>query len=77
VTALARSDAAAARLSAEGIDVARVDLDAALAPGSLAAASEGAAIAYLVPPPETGTSDPRLERFLAATDPPVPLPCST
>jgi nucleoside-diphosphate-sugar epimerase len=67
VTALARSDAAAARLSAEGIDVARVDLDAALAPGSLAAASEGAAIAYLVPPPETGTSDPRLERFLAAT----------
>jgi nucleoside-diphosphate-sugar epimerase len=66
VAALARSDAAAARLTRLGITAVRADLDTSLPPGSLAAATEGAAIAYLVPPPETGTGDPRLERFLAA-----------
>ena len=66
VTALARSAAAAASLAGQGIVTVRADLDATLAPGSLAAATGRAAIAYLVPPPEAGTSDPRLERFLAA-----------
>lgn len=66
VNALARSDAAAAALAAEGIAAVRADLDGALPPGSLAATAAGAAIAYLVPPPETGASDPRLEHFLAA-----------
>ena len=65
VTALARSAAAAATLTGQGITTVRADLDATLAPGSLEAATD-AAIAYLVPPPETGTSDDRLERFLAA-----------
>ena len=68
VSALARSDAAAAALAAEGIVAVRADLDGTLPPASLAAAAAGAAIAYLVPPPETGASDPRLERFLAAID---------
>lgn len=66
VSALARSDAAAAALAAEGIAAVRADLDGTLPPGSLAATAAGAAIAYLVPPPETGASDPRLEHFLAA-----------
>jgi len=66
VSALARSDAAAAALAAEGIAAVRADLDGTLTPGSLAATAAGAAIAYLVPPPETGASDPRLEHFLAA-----------
>jgi nucleoside-diphosphate-sugar epimerase len=66
VSALARSDAAAAALAVEGIVAVRADLDRTLPPGSLAAAAAGAAIAYLVPPPETGASDPRLECFLAA-----------
>lgn len=66
VSALARSDAAAAALATEGIAAVRADLDGTLPPGSLAAAAAGTAIAYLVPPPEIGTSDPRLEHFLAA-----------
>jgi hypothetical protein len=66
VSALARSDAAAAAVAAEGIAAVRADLDGTLPPGSLAATAAGAAIAYLVPPPETGASDPRLEHFLAA-----------
>jgi nucleoside-diphosphate-sugar epimerase len=66
VTALARSEAAATSLAAEGIAVVQADLDAAVPDGSLAPAAEQAAVAYLVPPPEAGVSDPRLERFLAA-----------
>jgi nucleoside-diphosphate-sugar epimerase len=66
VAALARSAAAAARLASLGIDPVQADLDAAVAPGALAGDADGAAIAYLVPPPESGCIDPRLERFLAA-----------
>ena len=52
VIALARSEAAAARLSAAGLEVLRADLDGELDPGALAVGA-GAAIAYLVPPPRT------------------------
>jgi nucleoside-diphosphate-sugar epimerase len=48
------------------MSVVRADLDAPFAMDALAAAADRAAIAYLAPPPETGASDPRLERFLAA-----------
>jgi nucleoside-diphosphate-sugar epimerase len=66
VTALARSADAAAALNAAGIATAPLDLEATAAPGALAKVADGAAIAYLVPPPDSGTSDPRLERFFAA-----------
>ena len=72
VTALARSADAAATLNAAGIATAPLDLDATVAPGALAKVADGAAIAYLVPPPDGGTSDPRLERFLAAVGPARP-----
>jgi nucleoside-diphosphate-sugar epimerase len=80
VLATARSDLAAAELQAAGIEVLRADLDAALAPGLLETAVDGAAIAYLAPPPDHGTDDPRLVRFLAALGrarPPVLLYMST
>ena len=66
VTALARTESAAARLASLGIDTLRADLDSLLAPAGLEAAADGAAVAYLVPPPEGSSGDPRLERFLAA-----------
>lgn len=69
VTAPARSNASAARLSAAGLAVQRVDLDAPVgsdAADALARSADGAAIAYLAPPPERGTDDPRLQRFLDA-----------
>jgi len=80
VLATARSDPAAAELQAAGIEVVRADLDAALAPGLLETAVDGAAIAYLAPPPDHGTDDARLARFLAAlghAQPPVLLYMST
>jgi len=66
VSATARSDATAAAVSAAGINVVRADLDATPSPCSLERAADGAAIAYLAPPPDHGTDDPRLLRFLAA-----------
>jgi nucleoside-diphosphate-sugar epimerase len=72
VAALARSADAAATLQATGIGSVRLDLDATAAPGALAKVTDGAAIAYLVPPPDGGASDPRLERFLAAVGPARP-----
>jgi len=71
-TALARSADAAAKLQASGIATASLDLDATAAPGALAKVADGAALAYLLPPPDSGTSDPRLERFLAAVGPARP-----
>lgn len=65
VTAIARSETSAARLAGHGIGTVLADLDAPLLPGCLATVADGAAVAYLVPPPESGTDDPRLERFLA------------
>ena len=64
--ALVRSGPRASALEAEGLRTMRVDFDEfdpALQP-ALAAAAAGAAVVYLVPPPERGTTDPRLESFL-------------
>ena len=69
VAALARSTEAVARLGAEGIAMVQADLDAPIGPGpraALEAAADGAAIAYLAPPPDSGNGDPRLGRFLVA-----------
>lgn len=64
VAALARTREAAEGQRAAGIESVLTDLDDALSPGALSAAAEAAAIVYLVPPPDAGTTDPRLERFL-------------
>jgi nucleoside-diphosphate-sugar epimerase len=69
--AVTRSAASAARLSAAGLAVQCVDLDAAINPEAadpIARAADGAAIAYLAPPPERGADDPRVQRFLEALD---------
>jgi len=69
VTATARSAGAAARLEAAGIGAVPADLDAPIGPlprAALEAAADGAAIAYLAPPPDAGDTDPRLARFLEA-----------
>jgi nucleoside-diphosphate-sugar epimerase len=66
VVALVRSNGSAAGLLGDGLETIVVDLDAGPAPPALAQAAQGAAIAYLAPPPDTGTTDPRLARFLAA-----------
>jgi nucleoside-diphosphate-sugar epimerase len=68
VVALVRSNGSAAALLADGLETIVADLDAGPAPPTLAQAAQGAAIAYLAPPPDTGTTDPRLARFLAALD---------
>jgi nucleoside-diphosphate-sugar epimerase len=65
VVALARSPANVAALRAAGIEAVGADFDAGLLPHVLRSWAEGAAIAYLAPPPESGSTDPRLERFLA------------
>jgi nucleoside-diphosphate-sugar epimerase len=72
LSATARSATTAAALRAAGIAVVNADLDAPLLPGSLAPATRHCAIAYLAPPPDTGTTDPRLENFLQAVDPARP-----
>ncbi|HEX9207617.1 MAG TPA: NAD-dependent epimerase/dehydratase family protein [Steroidobacteraceae bacterium] len=66
VLALVRTAAREAELAAAGLRSLCVDLDATdpAAQPSLAAAATGAAIVYLVPPPERGTTDARLESLL-------------
>ncbi len=64
VAGLARSGQAAERLEKAGIEPVRGDLDRA---GSLAGLRLGQALVYyFAPPPAEGTSDSRLETFLAA-----------
>jgi nucleoside-diphosphate-sugar epimerase len=72
VSALARSDAAADRLAADGIVAERADLDLPAARGALTGPGDGAAVVYLVPPPDEGSTDPRIERFLALLGDAVP-----
>jgi nucleoside-diphosphate-sugar epimerase len=74
VLATVRTGPSATDLQAAGINTMRLDLDAAvpeLQP-SLATAASGAAVVYLVPPPDHGTTDPRLERFLLQLGAAVP-----
>lgn len=64
--ALVRSATRAATLRADGGEAMTVDLDGAVVNDGLQVAARGAAIAYLAPPPDSGTSDPRMVNFLAA-----------
>jgi nucleoside-diphosphate-sugar epimerase len=66
VVALARSPANVAALRGAGLETVAVDLDAGPPGNGLRSCADGAAIAYLAPPPESGATDPRIERFLAA-----------
>jgi nucleoside-diphosphate-sugar epimerase len=64
VAALARSEKSSVALRAQGLQAVRGDLDN---PASLTALPvEGALIYYFVPPPSTGTIDPRMTNFLNA-----------
>jgi nucleoside-diphosphate-sugar epimerase len=68
VAALLRPGPRAAALADAGIATLPMDLDATGESGAARAlqdAARDAAVAYLAPPPDTGTTDPRLERFLA------------
>lgn len=64
--AIVRSEASAAALRADGIEVMPLDLDGVVAAGALHAAAQGAAVLYLAPPPDSGSTDPRIGTFLAA-----------
>jgi nucleoside-diphosphate-sugar epimerase len=66
VIALARTHASTVALREAGFDAQVADLDADAPPTALAPIAQDAAIAYLAPPPDTGTTDPRLDRFLSA-----------
>jgi nucleoside-diphosphate-sugar epimerase len=66
VVALARSPARSAALRAAGIEAIDADFDAVHLPDELQVATDGASIAYLAPPQDTGTNDARLGRFLDA-----------
>ncbi|HEX7374212.1 MAG TPA: NAD-dependent epimerase/dehydratase family protein, partial [Steroidobacteraceae bacterium] len=67
VRAVVRSAASIDALRALQVDAQRVDLDVPDADLSvLPARATNAAVFYLAPPPEHGTSDPRLARFLGA-----------
>jgi nucleoside-diphosphate-sugar epimerase len=66
--ALVRSGKSAADLQSAGVRALCIDLDAAPDPAlqpALAAAANQASVVYLAPPPDTGTTDPRLEALLA------------
>jgi nucleoside-diphosphate-sugar epimerase len=72
--ALVRSGRSEAALRSAGVRTLRIDLDAdpALQP-ALGAAASRAAVVYLAPPPESGTTDPRLAAFLAQIEGATPL----
>lgn len=74
VLAIVRSGPAATALQGAGINTLRRDLDATEPElqSSLAAAAHGAAVVYLVPPPEHGSTDPRIENFLGDVREAVP-----
>ena len=64
VVALTRSEVSAVELDAQGIDAISWDLDSAEAPVPRAIGTPSV-IYYLIAPPPSGTTDPRLKRFLA------------
>ena len=73
VLAIVRSGTSENSLHQAGVLTLRFDLDAPdpLLQPTLAEAARGAAIVYLVAPPETGSTDPRLESFLQRLDDPA------
>ncbi len=73
VIAIARSPATLADLQAMGIEAHFADLDALTELPMPGPAVDGTAAAFLAPPPGTGVTDPRLERFLAALGDARPL----
>ncbi|MGB7906054.1 MAG: SDR family NAD(P)-dependent oxidoreductase, partial [Steroidobacteraceae bacterium] len=81
--ALVRSERSATALRSAGVNTLRIDLDAAPDPAlqpALAAAAGQAAIVYLAPPPDRGTTDARLTAFMAQIEgatPPVFVYVST
>jgi nucleoside-diphosphate-sugar epimerase len=66
VLAIVRSGPGETALKSAGIETMRLDLDATdpVPQPGVAPAADHAAVVYLVPPPERGTNDPRLETFL-------------
>jgi nucleoside-diphosphate-sugar epimerase len=71
VTALVRSAQAATRLEQVGLKTSVLDLDRVRASDAIPERLEQEAIVYLAPPPASGESDLRLDRFLQlATVPP-------
>jgi nucleoside-diphosphate-sugar epimerase len=62
VIGVVRSDSSAQALVEAGIAPIRADLDA----DRLELPTQGAGVYYFAPPPDTGTTDPRLARFLAS-----------
>ncbi|MGB5105037.1 MAG: NAD-dependent epimerase/dehydratase family protein [Steroidobacteraceae bacterium] len=66
IIALVRSTTSAATLHADGVETMTVDLDEAVIADALRGAARGAAIVYLAPPPDTGSTDARMAGFLAA-----------
>lgn len=67
VSCLVRSEESCRRLAADGLHAIITDLDqAAPAPSGLENISR---IFYFAPPPATGRTDPRMQRFLAALPP--------
>lgn len=67
ITVLSHSASNSAALQQRGISVIRRDLDQADAQPLPPLA--GTLLYYFIPPPSSGNSDPRLQRFLAAMDP--------
>jgi len=67
VTGLVRSDASLLQLRQQGITPVQADLDD---PASLAPLPDANALLYyFAPPPATGTTDPRMQHFLASMTP--------
>lgn len=64
ITALVRSAETAAALEKQGVKVEVIDFDRVRANASIPERLDQEAIVYLTPPPNTGESDLRLDRFL-------------
>jgi nucleoside-diphosphate-sugar epimerase len=74
VLGIVRSGPSVTDLQAVGLNTLRLDLDAPepeLQP-ALTSAANGAAVVYLVPPPDRGSADPRFEGFLRLLGDAVP-----
>jgi nucleoside-diphosphate-sugar epimerase len=73
VVAVARSPGTLADLRAMGVEAIFADLDVIAASPLPDPSDDATAVTYLAPPPGTGVTDPRLERFLAALGDARPL----
>ncbi len=66
VFAMTRSPGQQAKLAALGVSCELLDLDAVPAPALPVAELAGRSVVYMVPPPDSGSTDLRMARFLAA-----------